>query len=286
MLLYATEAHNVRNIYGMSQVEEPMEIESLPEINQRILQTFKVLGKVSQGIVNGYINASIVSGAAGCGKSFTLERAFEAAEERGEIMYQSVKGAMSAIGLYQQLFQCSGENGVLVVDDCDGIFGDLEALNLLKSALDTGKRRKVCWNKESTTLDAAGVPREFEFNGAVAFVTNIDFVREIERESKMSPHYKALMSRCMYVDLGIHSKREILVRVSQVIYDPIFLKENGLTKTAAAEMMTWLNTNLAKVRILSIRTILHLVSLVKTDNDWKDMANVLMLETRAKPKNW
>ena len=52
--------------------------------------------------------------------------------EAGEVNYQSVKGAMSAIGLYRQLFECSQQDSVLVIDDCDTIFGDLDAMNLLK----------------------------------------------------------------------------------------------------------------------------------------------------------
>lgn len=266
--------------------DEPIAIESLSEINHRILRTFSVLGKVSQGIVRGHINASIVSGAAGCGKTYTLETAFTKAMALGKIQYESVKGGMSPIGLYKQLYNVRNEGSVLVVDDCDGIFGDLESLNLLKAALDTGKRRTVHWNKESQALKAEGIENSFEFNGAVVFVTNIDFVREIARESKMSPHYKALMSRCMYVDLGIHSKREILVRVSQVVMDLGFLSENSLTKHAAAEMMKWLTEHLPTLRQLSIRTILQLVSLVKTDNDWREMADVLMLEKRARSKAW
>lgn len=271
---------------SMSNADEELGIESLQDINGRILRTFSVLGKVSLGIVDGHINAAIVSGAAGCGKTHTLETAFSKAMARGKIQYDSVRGAMSPIGLYKQLYNSRNQGGVLVVDDCDSIFGDLESLNLLKAALDTGKRRMVHWNKESRTLEAEGIENSFEFNGAVAFITNIDFVREIARESKMAPHYRALMSRCMYVDLGIHSKREILVRVSQVILDPVFLVENNLTKQAAGEMMKWLTANLSKLRQLSIRTILQLVSLVKTDNDWREMAHVLMLEHRVRPNTW
>jgi hypothetical protein len=254
--------------------------EKMAEIDARIKATFAVLNKVTQGIVDGHIRAAIVSGAAGCGKTYTLEAGLTAAEERGLIRYQSVRGAMSAIGLFRQLFECSEPNNVLVIDDCDGIFGDLDALNLLKAALDTGKSRKVHWNKESKILDGEGVPRQFEFKGAVVFITNIDFTAEIEADKKMTPHYKALMSRCMYVDLGIHNKREILVRIGQVVYSDEFLNDNHLRKDQAMLMMKWLTSNLNRVRTLSIRTILQLASLVKTDREWEQMANVVMCRTR------
>ena len=45
-------------------------------------------------------------------------------------------------------------------------------------------------------------------------------------------------------------------------------------------MMRWLNHNLNRVRTLSIRTILQLASLVKTDDEWEKMADAVMLRTR------
>lgn len=252
--------------------------ESLDVIDARIRKTFAVLAKASTGVINGHIKSLIVSGAPGCGKTYTLEAALNDAANQGKINYQSIKGSMSAIGLYRALFECSQENDVLVIDDCDSIFGDIDALNLLKAALDTGKTRRVHWNKESRVLNEEGIPRSYEFKGSVVFVTNVDFAREIEKDSKMSAHYTALLSRSLYLDLRIHTKREVLVRISQVVYSPEFLKNNGVTQAAAKEMMAWLTANLARVRVLSIRTILQLVTLVKTDGDWKDMAEAIMLK--------
>lgn len=257
---------------------EQIVAETMDAIHARILHTFKVLEKVAHGVINGHIKSAIVSGAPGCGKTYTLDEALTAASYVEKIRYQSVKGSMSAIGLYRALFECSQEGDVLVIDDCDSIFGDIDALNLLKAALDTGKTRKVHWNKESRVLNEEGIPRSFEFKGAVVFITNIDFAKEIERETKMAPHYDALLSRSLYLDLGIHSKREVLVRISQVVYSTDFLKNNGITQAAAKEMMSWLTANLGRVRVLSIRTILQLVTLVKTDGEWQEMAEAIVLK--------
>ena len=280
--------------------------ESFPQIHKRIMHTFGVLNKVAQGVIGGHIRASVVSGAAGCGKTYTMEKALKRAQSDGLIAYESVRGSMSAIGLYRELWRASGEyrpmggsgeedeesgedtnygdgkHHVLLIDDCDSIFADLDALNLLKAALDTTKTRRVHWNKESRVLDEEGVPRNFEFNGAVVFITNIDFQSEIDADKKMSPHYAALMSRCMYVDLGIHTKREIFVRISQVVFSKEFLKESGLKTEQAKEMMEWLRLHVDRVRTLSIRTILQLASLVKTDPDWQAMAEVIMLKKASR----
>lgn len=264
-------------IQNTSKVEAGV-AESADAIDTRIKHTFNVLAKVAKGVIDSHIKSAIVSGAPGCGKTYTLEAALTAAAKSDKIRYQSVKGSMSAIGLYRCLFECSNEGDVLVIDDCDSIFGDIDALNLLKAALDTGRTRKVHWNKESRVLNEEGIPRSFEFKGAVVFITNVDFAREIEKETKMSPHYDALLSRSLYLDLGIHSKREVLVRISQVVYSVEFLRDNGITKADAKDMMMWLTANIARVRVLSIRTILQLVTLVKTDGDWKDMAEAIVLK--------
>jgi hypothetical protein len=251
--------------------------ETFEQIDARIRRVFTVLSKVSHGVVLGHIKAAIVSGAPGCGKTFLLERDLARAEAEGKVRMQSVKGSMSAIGLYKMLFECSEPGNVLLIDDCDSIFADLDALNILKNALDTGKTRKVCWAKESKALESEGVPRSFEFKGAVLFITNIDFAREISKQNKMAPHYEALLSRSLYVDLKIHSKTEVMVRVGQVVFEDEFLQDNSITKRQATEMMTWLKSNVTGLRVLSIRTVIQMAAFVKTDNSWQDMAESLLL---------
>ena len=257
---------------------DPSALEPVAQIDARIKKTFSALTRVTSGIIQGHLRSAIVSGAAGCGKTYTLEKELSAAARAGTINYQTIKGSMSPIGLYKTLFECQREGSVLLIDDCDSVFEDLDALNLLKAALDTGYTRMVHWNKESHILAGEGLERQFEFDGAAMFVTNIDFAHEVNRESKMSPHYAALLDRSIYVDLGIHSKREVLVRIGQVIYTPEFLANNKIAKAEAKEMLLWLEKNLTKLRSVSIRTILQLASLVKTDGHWKELAEVVMLK--------
>ena len=253
--------------------------ETFEQIDARIRRVFTVLSKVSHGVVLGHIKAAIVSGAPGCGKSHSLEQALTAAEGTGTIRYTSMKGACSAIGLYKMLFECSEPGSVLLIDDCDDVFSDESSLNLLKACLDTGKTRRVHWNKESKALENEGVPRNFEFNGAVIFITNIDFAHEISKQNKMAPHYNALLSRSLYVDLRIHSKMEILVRVQQVVFENEFLHDNDINRKQAQEMVDWLTSNVNHLRCLSIRTVIQMAAFIKTDRDWRVMAEALLLNT-------
>ena len=265
-----------KNAAPSTLVVENVETES--NIDQRIQRTFKVLDKVAKGVIAGNMRSVIVSGAPGCGKTYTLENHLNEAAEKGSIELSEVKGSMSAIGLYKTLWENRDSNSVLLIDDCDSIFSDLDALNLLKAALDTGKTRRLCWNKMSRVLDEEGIDRSFTFEGSVIFITNIDFSREVARGNKMAPHYDALMSRSTYVDLGIHNKREVLVRIKQVSHSAEFLSNNGITSEQADVMINWLSKHVTQLRTLSIRTALQLASLLKTDSEWEEMAEVIMLK--------
>lgn len=253
-------------------------METMKEIDERIRRRFAVLEKVAEGVANGHIRSAIVSGATGCGKSYTLETVLRAAEASGRINYTSVRGTISAIALYQELWNNRHSSDVLVLDDTDAIYGDLDALNLLKAALDTSPVRRVHYNKESRILADLGIDRNFDFEGSIVFITNTDLTKAVEKGNKMSPHYAALLGRSIYCDLGIHSKREILVRIGQVVYSEKFLSANNISRKEAESMMAWLAPNLNRVVVLSIRTVLQLANLVKVDPNWQSMADELMLK--------
>lgn len=254
------------------------EVESIRDINARIKRKFTVLEKIADGIVNGHVNGVIVSGAAGCGKSYTLERALESATADGRISHTVVKGSLSAIALYQLLWDNRHRGQVLVIDDADSIYKDLEAINLLKAALDTGRRRHVHYNKESRILADAGIDRNFDYEGSMVFITNMDLARAAEKDTGMSPHYRAFLSRALYIDLGIRNQRDVLTRIAQVVFGEEFLTENAITKETAVEMVSWLQENVNQLSSLDIRSVVKLVSIVKIDPDWRTLAAETMFK--------
>lgn len=254
------------------------EVESIRDINARIRRKFTVLEKIADGIVNGHVNGVIVSGAPGCGKSYTLERALDTASTDGRISHTVVKGSLSAIALYQLLWDHRKRSQVLVIDDADSIYKDLEAINLLKAALDTGRRRHVHYNKESRILADAGIDRSFDYEGSMVFITNMDLARAAEKDTGMSPHYRAFLSRALYIDLGIRTQRDVLTRIAQVVFGDEFLTENAITKETAVEMVSWLQENVNQLSSLDIRSVVKLVSIVKIDPDWRTLAAETMFK--------
>jgi hypothetical protein len=159
---------------------------------ERIAARFSILDEMAEAVSTSKVRAMIVSGPPGIGKSYGVERALEKRSMFDDIAgsqrkFEVVKGAMSAIGFYKKLYEHSGKGHVVCFDDCDAVLYDDLALNLLKAALDTGKRRTLHWNTESRTLMAEGMPNSFEFHGGVIFITNIKFDNVKSQETTGPP---------------------------------------------------------------------------------------------------
>jgi hypothetical protein len=180
---------------------------------------------------------------------------------------------MTALGLYAQLYRYSDKGNILVFDDCDSVFGDELSLNILKAALDSGKRRRICWNSDSRLLRDEGIPNAFEFKGSAIFITNLKF--ENVRSKKLQDHLEALESRCHFVDLTIDTERDKMLRIRQVNRDA----ESGLfgdynfTNNEDEMILDFMEEHRVKLRELSIRTALKIADLVKlSPNKWRALA--------------
>ena len=189
-----------------AEVKEPVSHETDEEIIARIRERFEILDEMTKAAVSNDIRAMIVSGPPGVGKSFGVEKIIEQSQMFDKIAgkrlrTEVVKGSATPIGLYQTLYKYSDKNCVLVFDDCDSILLDDVALNLLKGALDSGKKRKISWLADSSVLRREGIPDSFNFNGSVIFITNLKFDKM--KSQKLRDHLDALQSRCHYLGLDV-----------------------------------------------------------------------------------
>jgi hypothetical protein len=148
--------------------------------------------------------------------------------------------------------------------DCDAILYDDLALNLLKAALDTGKKRTLHWNTESRTLMAEGMPNSFEFHGGVIFITNIKF--DNVKSKKLQDHLQALQSRCHYLDLTIDSMRDRMLRIRQICRAGM-LDKYAMGTEAEEELIQFIFRNKHKLREISLRMVLKIADLWKMAPD-------------------
>jgi DNA-binding NarL/FixJ family response regulator len=251
------------------------------ELIEKTRARFQVLTDMTKAVKAGDVRAMIVTGPPGVGKSFGVEEVltkddlFNTLGER-KPRYEIVKGAMSAIGLYSKLYEFSAEKNVIVFDDCDSVLLDDLSLNILKAALDSSKKRTISWNTDSRILRSEGIPDRFEFKAGAIFITNIKF--ENVRSKKLQDHLAALESRCHYIDLQMDTDREKVLRIKQIVADGM-LDEYELSDVAKIDVVDFVSTNRAKLRELSLRTVLKVAQLRKAFADnWEAMAEVTVMK--------
>jgi len=247
------------------------------EIIERMRERFSILDDMTRAVKKGDVRAMIVSGPPGVGKSFGVEAVLAKHEVFADVAqnpklkkFEIVKGAMSAIGLYQKLYEFSDPKSILVFDDCDSVLLDDLSLNILKAALDSSKKRTISWNTESRVLKNEGLPNSFEFKGGCIFITNIKF--DNVKSKKLRDHLEAIESRCHYLDLTIDTTREKILRIKQIVGDgmlDVYNFENG----EGEEVVSFIEENKARMRELSLRMVLKVADLRKSMPDnWKRVA--------------
>jgi hypothetical protein len=179
--------------------------------------------------------------------------------------------------LYQTLYKYSDKNCVVVFDDCDAILVDDIALNLLKGALDSGKKRKISWLSESSALRREGIPDSFEFKGSAIFITNLKFDKM--KSQKLKDHLDALQSRCHYLDLTLDTMRDKILRIKQIAQDGVLFADYDFEQETQDEIIDFMNANQERVREMSLRMAIKIADLRKSfPNNWKRMAETTCMK--------
>jgi len=250
-------------------------VETDEQAMDRIASRFAILDEMSKACINTDIRAMIVSGPPGVGKSYGVEQQMEKASLFDKIAgkktrFNIVKGAMSGIGLFATLYKYSDAKNVLVFDDCD-VWEDPDALNVLKGALDSGKTRRISWNKDSRILREEGIPNTFNFNGSVIFITNLNF--NDKRSNKIKAHLDALQSRCHYLDLTVNSERDKMLRIKQVHRDSDLFARYEFEQGVADSIFDFMWEHKTNLREISLRMCLKIADLVKiSPTNWREFA--------------
>lgn len=261
-------------IMEMAKRSEALDIvETEDQIRVKLEERFTALELMTESAVEGQVRAVVVSGPPGLGKSHSIATILE----REQPYHTIIRGYVRPTGLYKTLYEYRQPGSVVVFDDADAIFGDEASLNLLKTACDTTKRRVLSWLSETKMEDEGGdrVPNSFEFEGTIIFITNYDFDSMIDRGSKLSPHFNALISRSMYLDMKMKTKKDYLVRIKQVVEQGM-LRNEGLTANDERQIIDFIQKNQDSLRELSLRMVIKVASLYKSHPaKWSNLARVV-----------
>jgi len=275
---FVTDADSVAPVVEAAQALD----ETDEQVIERIRERFEILDEMTKAATNGDIRAMIVSGPPGVGKSYGVEQIIEKATLFDQIAGKKlraevIKGSATALGLYSTLYKYSDPNCVVVFDDCDSILLDDVSLNLLKGALDSGKKRKISWLADSNLLRREGIPDSFNFQGSVIFITNLKF--DAMKSQKLRDHLDALQSRCHYLDLTLDTQRDKLLRIKQIASDGALFQDMDLDQVAQDEIIAFMDINKNKLRELSLRMAIKVAQLRKSFPErWMQMARTTCMK--------
>ncbi len=263
---------NVSSLTDYELVEAPATVQTTdPEKDEQrmaeIAERFEILNEMTKAVLNGDIRAMIVAGPPGIGKSYGIEGELERANLFDQISgrrvkSEMIKGTASALGMYKALYKYSDENSVIVFDDCDSILLDEICLNLLKGALDSGKKRRISWLADSYSLRNEGIPDQFDFKGGVIFITNLKF--DQMKSQKTRDHLDAIQSRCHYLDLTLDTMHDKILRIKQIARTGELFSDFDFDQLDQDLIIDFMTDNQSRLREVSLRMAIKIAQLKKS----------------------
>src|SRR5574338_55825 len=279
------------------QIKNNGQINALPTSNQMtekevievIEKRFNILNRQINRVAEGGNRALCIAGAPGTGKTTTVERILKAAHDEGKIKLCVRSGVITPISLFLMFWNNRFKDSVIVLDDADRVFFDEDSLSILKAAMDTKKERILSWMSQSRALKEEGADNTFLFEGSIVFITNVNFEAFIESKSagsKLADHLRAIMSRTMYLDLKLHTKRDLYVWTKHMVHKTHMLVAEGLTSDQERAALDFLSANFTHFREISLRSMVKLANIIlscdpEKGEDWEDDAREMLLTSKA-----
>jgi hypothetical protein len=297
--VYEIEDENHFMMEGVLTAEEADDLEDSVDFD--INTRFEFLETLVSMIVSKNIPSLLITGEGGLGKTFTVKKVIgeagladvgvelaaarvaqamaakakadeevsEDSDDAGDIIdafdrknpgdYIFVKGYSTAKGLYRILFE--NRDKIVIFDDCDSIFKNQDAINLIKAAADSYDERWVSWYSENPFSD---LPTSFKFEGQIIFISNFSYHRVDQ----------AIRSRSMCVDLSMSIDQKI-ERMFKIVESPEFMPEVSIE--AKTDAVNFLQEKRRVVRDLTLRSLISVIKIrVGGDANWKQLAEYIV----------
>ncbi len=258
----------MNNLIDQPNFQIEYEIDDYADLERRYASVESYIKELS----NGRIHNLIINGPAGVGKTHAVEKFLDVyAVGR----FKVVKGHMTPLSLYGNLFFHRDPNSILVLDDIDSVFKKIEGVNLLKAAMDTGSVRRINW-ESSSALKGVGIPDSFEFKGKIILISNIGF--SVSRKNSISAHLDALKDRSFNIVVADNTKESCFKQVCFMVLKKQMLKAFNLQYEQHIELLDYLKDHITVIDKISLRTTIKLAQLMSIcPANWRDMADTGLL---------
>jgi hypothetical protein len=167
---------------------------------------FGNLERLTKMVGRGIQPSLVITGMAGVGKTHLVKETLKGLGLSESKDFVHFKGRATAAGLFITLYQNSDK--IIVLDDCDSVFKDDDAVNILKAALDSYDTRKISYISSKPLKDEYGdpIPPHFEFTGRIIFISNI-------HQSRLD---EAIRSRSFVSDITMNTT-QMFTRMEQLM---------------------------------------------------------------------
>ena len=185
----------------------PAKMSFLNVIEKRDPQVmFNNLERLTKMVGRGIQPSLVLTGMAGVGKTHLVKETLKGMGLSESSDFVHFKGRTTAAGLYITLY--NNYNKIVVFDDCDSVFKDDDAVNILKAALDSYDTRRISYISSKPLKDEYGnpLPSQFEFTGRIIFISNIN-------QSKLD---EAIRSRSFVADITMNTT-QMFQRMEQLM---------------------------------------------------------------------
>jgi len=188
-------------------------------------EMFKNIERLTKMVGRGLQPSLVITGGAGTGKTHIVKSTLEEMGLKESTDFVHFKGRATAAGLFVTLYE--NNDKIIVLDDCDSVFKDDDAVNILKAALDSYDTRKISYISTKSLKDEFGceVPRHFEFSGRVVFISNIS-------QSRLD---EAIRSRSFVADVDL-TNEQMFERIEQLM-EKMESRVPATAKAQALELM-------------------------------------------------
>ena len=100
-------------------------------------------------VIAGRRALALLCGAPGVGKTYRVKQILRGTGKEMGDGYELLKGKITPTALYTTLHDNKEPGQIMLMDDCDSVFKDPDAINLLKAAYDSSDERWVTWGISS-----------------------------------------------------------------------------------------------------------------------------------------
>ncbi len=263
---------------------------------------FGHMAGLCQLVIRNARKALLIYGGPGTGKTFTITKTLKEAGLAKNKDWYFVKGKVTTASLFEELYK-HRKGKILVFDDADNIWGDQDAGNLLKAALDNSDERVISWISNRTKavshytddqklaynakadeflkgspvqkLDAEGNPK-FDKNGDPVYENSVKLPSEFQYDGRIifisnlsyEKFDSAVLTRSAKIDMTL-TRDQMFARIEGILSD---LGDPDVSIEAKREVLEFLRTenSSGSLEEISMRTFVAAVELHKSGlPDWK-----------------